>query len=102
MSHLATRSPLPSTGRPKPRWSVFGGGQPEAMASMAGLPLTRAWVLVGPPLLARVVSRMAVSAVGIQVGPGVQLEVALMSEAPGATLPKKAWALVRPLWPKRL
>ena len=48
-------------GRATPRWSVVGGGQPVATASSAGLPGTKAWVRVGPPLLARVGLRMALS-----------------------------------------
>src|ERR1700682_1469926 len=36
-------------GRLTPRWSVDGGGHSSA-ASIAGLPGSRAWVRVGPPL----------------------------------------------------
>ena len=36
-------------GRPTPRWSVFGAAA-SSPASMAGLPDSRAWVSVGPPL----------------------------------------------------
>src|SRR5215210_6926086 len=35
-------------GRATPRWSVGGKGEPPA--SIAGLPLKRRWVSVGPPL----------------------------------------------------
>ena len=53
MSTTAMPLPLPSflRGKPKPRWSV-GGTPALSPASMAGLPASRAWVLVGPPLLA--------------------------------------------------
>src|SRR3989304_3371224 len=52
MSQTAWPSALPSTGRGWPRWSEEG--QPVLVpASMAGLPESRAWVWVGPLLLAR-------------------------------------------------
>ena len=56
-------------------------------ASMAGLPGTRAWVRVGPPLLASVVLRMAPRpSLGTRsVGPG-----------------EKPTTPALPLWPKRL
>ena len=76
MSTIATPSPLPSflRGKPAPRWSV-GGTLALSPASMAGLPASRAWVLVGPPLfasgpsfgsigLAAVPDHVAVDAVG--------------------------------------
>src|SRR3712207_3318464 len=48
MSHLALPIPGMST-RPRPRWSVVG--QPASLpASIAGLPASRRWVLVGPSL----------------------------------------------------
>src|SRR5437870_471184 len=50
ISHVAMPSPLPSSGRGKPRWSVAGGGQSFPPASIAGLPGKSAWVGVGPPL----------------------------------------------------
>jgi hypothetical protein len=64
---------------------VFGGGQFAAgIASIAGLPLTKARVCVGPPLFARVVSRMALSATlgTMSVAPGVKLvpETAVKTE----------------------
>lgn len=52
MSHVAVPSPSPSTGRCPPRWSVEG--QPVLFpVSTAGLELSRACVLVLPPLSAR-------------------------------------------------
>src|SRR5687768_17320441 len=52
MSWMAVVSPLPSSGRVTPRWSVAGA--PELVpASIDGLPVRRAWVEVKPPLLAR-------------------------------------------------
>src|SRR5439155_18760473 len=50
ISQVAIPSPLPSSGRGKPRWSVAGGGQSSPPASIAGLPGNSAWVGVGPPL----------------------------------------------------
>src|SRR4029453_17580027 len=44
MSQSAPGMLSPSAGRRKPRWSVEGGGQPEATASMAGRPETRGGV----------------------------------------------------------
>ena len=66
MSHAAVPSPLPSTTRGLPRWSVRRGsplasGQSGPPASMAGLPGTRAWVWVGPPFKASVGLRMSAS-----------------------------------------
>ncbi len=51
MSQIALVSPSPSCGRVTPRWSVVSqlDGLP---ASMAGLPGSRAWVSVLPPLSA--------------------------------------------------
>src|SRR2546421_3968256 len=46
---MSQRAPC---GRPTPRWSVAGGGQPGLPASMAGLPPLSAMVFVGPPLAA--------------------------------------------------
>src|SRR5262249_1156704 len=52
----AVPSPSLSVGRGKPRWSLVSGlptgsVQPAGSpASMAGLPASRAWVGVGPPL----------------------------------------------------
>src|SRR3990172_11077305 len=40
-----------------PRWSVAGGGQSGLPASMAGLPVSKACVSVGPPLFWRVPRR---------------------------------------------
>src|SRR4051812_23499629 len=71
LSQAATVSPLPSTGRRKPRGSV--AEQSVRKASMAGLRGTRLWVLVGPPLLAKVEARMLAKAVGV-----VPLEVAVI------------------------
>ena len=51
--------------------------------SIAGLPRTKAWVLVGPPLLARVVLRMLAKAAG-----SLPLEVAVMS----AKVLQRHWA----------
>ena len=49
ISQVDVASPLPSTGRRKPRWSV--GEHPVLLpASMAGLPAISACVRVGPPL----------------------------------------------------
>src|SRR5512143_933291 len=52
MSHTRVPSPLPSTGRGEPRWSVEGQ---EALspASMAELPACSAIVWLKPPLSAR-------------------------------------------------
>src|SRR5262245_8795102 len=44
--------PSPSRGRATPRWSVAGAAALSPL-SMAGLPTSRACVLVGQPLLAR-------------------------------------------------
>src|SRR3954453_16380787 len=82
MSQAAMVSPLPSTGRKKPRWSV--AGQSVMKASIAGLPGTRLGVLVGPPLLAKVVFKIAPRALGV-----VLSEVAVKSKAPGVQ-PEKA------------
>jgi hypothetical protein len=46
-----------------PEDATLVGGQVSPAASMAGLPGTRAWVWVGPPLAARG-ARMSLSAVG--------------------------------------
>ncbi len=86
LSHsLLEPAPLPSTFRVAPRWSTPLIGAAEQAAdgprSIAGLPATSAWVIVVPPLLARVVLRMLVSAVGV-----VPLAVALKSFAPGVKL----------------
>ncbi|MFN8524592.1 MAG: hypothetical protein U0821_15955 [Chloroflexota bacterium] len=59
-SQVAVVSPLPSMGRVVPRWSVLMVVPPLVpllvqepwTASMAVLPERRAWVWVGPPLLA--------------------------------------------------
>ena len=58
---------------------------PSLMASIAGLPATKACVRVGPPLLAKVVLRIALSTVG-----RLPSEVAVMSVEPGVKL-SKAW-----------
>ncbi len=63
---------------------------------MAGLPGSRAWVWVGPPLSASAVSRIDVRAVG-----WVPSLVAVISVAPGVT-PLRAWAVVLLLSPRRL
>src|SRR5919202_2621273 len=64
MSQTAVPSPLPSTGRLAPRWSVLSTGLAAqtllSPASMAGLLASRAWVRVGPPLSARVGLRTVV------------------------------------------
>ena len=66
---------------------------PSVTVSMAGLPPTKAWVLVGPPLLAKVVLRMLTKAVG-----SVPLEVAVISVGPGV----KPLRPDEPLKPKML
>src|SRR5688572_8849210 len=57
ISQIAVPFPSPSTGRATPRWSrLFTGGAAHTLlspASIAGLPGSRAWVWVGPPLFAR-------------------------------------------------
>src|SRR6266446_3685061 len=50
ISQAAIPSPLPSSGRERPRWSVAGGGQSFPPASIAGLPGESARVGVDPPL----------------------------------------------------
>src|SRR6185369_11094364 len=52
------------SGRGMPRWSVGWQSPSSGLASMAGLPGTRLWVWVGPPLLARVVCKIALRSVG--------------------------------------
>lgn len=72
MSQTAVPSPLPSWGREMPRWSL--AGQPVlSPASMAGLPESRAWVRVGPPLAWRGPRRgsVLVRSVALLVGGGV-------------------------------
>jgi hypothetical protein len=64
---------------------------PSVTVSIAGLPATKACVRVGPPLLARLVFKMALRAVGV-----LPSEVAVMSVAPGVKF-SKACALVSPL-----
>ena len=79
MSHLAVPSLLPSSNRRKPRWSV-GKSMPALSrhplglpASIAGLPATRAWVSVGPPLLFKGARICASDTLGtMSVGPGVK------------------------------
>src|SRR5437763_14352613 len=45
--------PFWTRGKPLPRWSKFGGGvNAGSPASMAGLPVRRAWVWVRPPVFA--------------------------------------------------
>jgi hypothetical protein len=91
VSHAIPPSLLPSCGLGTPRWSLAGGGQvPWVTESMVGLPATKAWVRVGPPLLASVVLRMFASAVD-----RLPFEVTVMSVAPGVKS-SKAWALVSP------
>src|SRR5262249_10215936 len=51
MAGTASPFPSPSRGRSPPRWSV-AGAPVLSPRSMAGLPASRACVLVGPPLLA--------------------------------------------------
>src|SRR5215471_3308174 len=52
-SYAPTSQAVPGTsGRVKPRWSTFGHAS-LSPASIAGLPASRAWVWVGPPLNAR-------------------------------------------------
>ena len=79
MSHLTVPSLLPSAGRKKPRWSV-GKSTPALSrhplglpASIAGLPATRAWVSVGPPLFFKGARICASDTLGtMSVGPGVK------------------------------
>ena len=49
ISQTAIPSMLPSMGLTYPRWSMLGH-TPSSAASMAGLPVRRAWVIVSPPL----------------------------------------------------
>ena len=79
MSHLAVPSLLPSDGRAKPRWSVgksvpaLSRQPPGSPASIAGLPATRAWVWVGPPLFFKGPRICASETLGtMSVGPGVK------------------------------
>ena len=79
MSHLAVPSLLPSATRKKPRWSVGKSipalsRQPFGLpASIAGLPATRAWVSVGPPLLFKGARICTSDTLGtMSVGPGVK------------------------------
>src|SRR5439155_21469419 len=60
ISQTAIPSPSPSTGRATPRWSVAGQAA-LSPASIAGLPGSRACVLVGPPLSANGPSSGSVS-----------------------------------------
>src|SRR5215204_1664756 len=55
MSQTGVASASPSWGLVTPRWSVSGGGQEVegGPLSMAGLSVSSAWVIVGPPLSAR-------------------------------------------------
>jgi hypothetical protein len=65
--------------RPVDRW-LAGDAVPSVTASIAGLPATKAWVLVGPPLLASLVLRILAKAVGI-----MPLDVAVMAPAPSSS-----------------
>ena len=72
-----------------PQRPPLGGGQCAGPALMAGLPGTRAWVRVGPPLLASVGSRMALSdstAGTTSVAPGLK-----PTTPASPSTPKRLW-----------
>ena len=62
-------STVPLLMRGSPRWSAVSPAGMRALlpASRAGLPGSRAWVCVGPPLLARTASRGLMGAAAVPI-----------------------------------
>lgn len=95
-------SKVPTSQSPPWSWgaadrALIGGGAAEvATALTAGLPGTSAWICIGPPLLARAVSRMAQRALGTVADCGRGEVARAGSEAINARFTE------RPTWPKRL
>lgn len=96
MSIRAVPSSRLSTSLGNPRWSVVSGGakapgsKSGSPASIAGLPKTKAWVIVGPPLSVSVVWRI----VAASIAPAPPLPT-MLPLTPCASPPEDDASLIR-------